>query len=127
VPRIQPLEAGKSLSTSASVSSGAACGEKQQVRHSFKMGGPSRFQFASRACRRSRQMFRDAGLVIEASVFRGHFGSGIAEAIQEIASSFVPAVRRLFEGRFGATGIRGGGKPTAVAKRLARRGPDLPV
>jgi hypothetical chaperone protein len=34
-------------------------------------------------------------------------------------SSFVPAVRRLFESRFGASRIRGGGELTSVAKGLA--------
>jgi hypothetical chaperone protein len=36
-------------------------------------------------------------------------------------SSFVPAVRRLFEQRFGAARLRGGGELTTVAKGLALR------
>jgi hypothetical chaperone protein len=40
-------------------------------------------------------------------------------------SSFVPAVRRVFEERFGAACIRGGGELTSVAKGLALRALDL--
>jgi hypothetical chaperone protein len=40
-------------------------------------------------------------------------------------SSFVPAVRRLFEARFGAERLRGGGELTSVAKGLALRALDL--
>jgi len=40
-------------------------------------------------------------------------------------SSFVPAVRRLFEQRFGAERIRGGDELTSVASGLALRALDL--
>jgi hypothetical chaperone protein len=36
-------------------------------------------------------------------------------------SSFVPAVRRIFESRFGPAKIRGGHEFTSVAMGLARR------
>jgi hypothetical chaperone protein len=37
-------------------------------------------------------------------------------------SSFVPAVRRIFESRFGAGRVRSGGEFTSVARGLALRG-----
>ena len=40
-------------------------------------------------------------------------------------SSFVPAVRHLFESRFGAARIRGGNELTSVAKGLALRALEL--
>jgi hypothetical chaperone protein len=40
-------------------------------------------------------------------------------------SSFVPAVRALFEARFGASRLRGGSELTSVAKGLALRALDL--
>ena len=41
-------------------------------------------------------------------------------------SSFVPAVRRIFETRFGRKGIRGGNEFTSVARGLALKAMDLP-
>lgn len=94
--------------------------------------------------------FRDAALSIEQSVRREQFDDWVAEEIVAIAacldrllaqtgvtpsdvgsvfmtggSSFVPAVRRLFETRFGAARIRSGGELTSVAKGLALRALDL--
>jgi hypothetical chaperone protein len=94
--------------------------------------------------------FRDAALSIEKSVGREQFEDWVAEEIMAIAvcldrllaqtgvtpgdvgsvfmtggSSFVPAVRRLFETRFGAAHIRSGGELTSVAKGLALRALDL--
>jgi hypothetical chaperone protein len=40
-------------------------------------------------------------------------------------SSFVPAVRRIFESRFGAQKIRSGDEFTSVARGLALRALDL--
>jgi hypothetical chaperone protein len=42
-------------------------------------------------------------------------------------SSFVPAVRRLFEARFGAARLHSGGELTSVAKGLALRALDLGI
>jgi hypothetical chaperone protein len=39
-------------------------------------------------------------------------------------SSFVPAVRRIFEGRFGADRIRAGNEFTSVARGLALKAAD---
>jgi hypothetical chaperone protein len=94
--------------------------------------------------------FSDAALSIEQSVRREQFEGWVAEEITAIAacldrllertgvrpgdvgsvfmtggSSFVPAVRHLFETRFGAARIRGGGELTSVAKGLALRALDL--
>jgi hypothetical chaperone protein len=94
--------------------------------------------------------FRDEALSIEQSVGRGQFEDWVAEEIVAIAacldrllaqtgvrpgdvgsvfmtggSSFVPAVRHLFETRFGAARIRSGGELTSVAKGLALRALDL--
>jgi hypothetical chaperone protein len=92
----------------------------------------------------STLMFRDAALTIEQPVMRDEFEGWIGDEVAAIAacldrllehtgvvpndvgsvfmtggSSFVPAVRRLFESRFGASRIRGGGELTSVAKGLA--------
>jgi hypothetical chaperone protein len=94
--------------------------------------------------------FRDAALAIEQTVRRDEFESWVGDEIAAIAacldrllartgvtptdvgsvfmtggSSFVPAVRRLFEARFGASRIRRGGELTSVAKGLALRALDL--
>lgn len=94
--------------------------------------------------------FSDAALSIEQSVRREQFEGWVAEEITAIAacldrllertgvrpgdvgsvfmtggSSFVPAVRHLFETRFGAARIRSGGELTSVAKGLALRALDL--
>jgi hypothetical chaperone protein len=94
--------------------------------------------------------FRDAALAIEHEVDRDQFEGWIGEGVAAIAacldrllaqtgvtpgdvgsvfmtggSSFVPAVRHLFEARFGAARIRSGGELTSVAKGLALRALDL--
>jgi hypothetical chaperone protein len=94
--------------------------------------------------------FRDAALAIEQAVSRDEFEGWVGDEIAAIAacldrllehtgiaptdvgsvfmtggSSFVPAVRRLFEGRFGASRIHSGGELTSVAKGLALRALDL--
>jgi hypothetical chaperone protein len=94
--------------------------------------------------------FRDATLAIEQPVGRDEFERWIGNEIAAIAtcidrlldrtgvappdvssvfmtggSSFVPAVRRLFEARFGAARVRTGGELTAVARGLALRARDL--
>ncbi|HEX9871536.1 MAG TPA: Hsp70 family protein, partial [Candidatus Tectomicrobia bacterium] len=94
--------------------------------------------------------FRDATLALEQLVRRDEFEGWIGEEITAIAacldrllkhtgvvprdvgsvfmtggSSFVPAVRRLFEARFGAARLRRGGELTSVAKGLALRALDL--
>ena len=94
--------------------------------------------------------FRDAALALEQLVQRDEFEGWIGGEIAAIAacldrlleytgvvpsdvgsvfmtggSSFVPAVRRLFEARFGASRLRSGGELTSVAKGLALRALDL--
>jgi hypothetical chaperone protein len=94
--------------------------------------------------------FRDAALAIEQAVRRDEFDGWIGDEMAAITvcldrllehtgvaptdvgsvfvtggSSFVPAVRRLFEARFGASRIHGGGELTSVAKGLALRALDL--
>jgi hypothetical chaperone protein len=98
----------------------------------------------------STLMFRDAALTIEQPVMRDEFEGWIGDEVAAIAacldrllehtgvapndvgsvfmtggSSFVPAVRRLFESRFGASRIRSGGELTSVAKGLALSALDL--
>lgn len=90
--------------------------------------------------------FSDEPLSIEASVTRAQFEEWIAEDLEKLAgcvdgllervgveardvdqvfmtggSSFVPAVRRIFESRFGADRIRAGGELVSVASGLAFR------
>jgi hypothetical chaperone protein len=97
----------------------------------------------------SRFVFHDGALAIEEPVTRCQFEDWIADELQAIAacidrllertgvsasdvgsvfmtggSSFVPAVRRLFEERFGAARIRSGGELTSVARGLALRALD---
>jgi hypothetical chaperone protein len=94
--------------------------------------------------------FRDAALAIEQTVRRDEFEGWVGDEITAIAacldrllehtgvaptevgsvfmtggSSFVPAVRQLFEARFGVSRIHSGGELTAVAKGLALRALDL--
>jgi hypothetical chaperone protein len=95
-------------------------------------------------------VFRDATLAIEQDLTRNQFEGWIGDEVVAIAacldrlleqtgvapsdvgsvfmtggSSFVPAVRRLFEARFGAARIHSGGELTSVAKGLALRAQDL--
>ncbi len=90
--------------------------------------------------------FRGGGMELRIPVTRAKFESWIAEDLQAIegavdsllrssgvepgvvdkvfltgGSSFVPAVRRIFESRFGAARIRGGNEFTSVAYGLALR------
>ena len=94
--------------------------------------------------------FRDPPAVIEERVTRADFESWIAPELDEIAactdrllartgvspdavdrifltggSSFVPAVRRIFESRFGTDRIRGGGELVSVARGLGFERPRL--
>jgi hypothetical chaperone protein len=94
--------------------------------------------------------FRDAALAIEHAVQRQEFEAWIDDETTAIAacldrllertgvafadvgsvfmtggSSFVPAVRQLFEARFGAARIHCGGELTSVARGLALRALDL--
>ena len=98
--------------------------------------------------RQDRATFRfvDGGLQLQAEVTREEFAGWIAHELGEIqecidsllrqtgvdarevnmvfltgGSSFVPAVRRIFETRFGASKIRTGGEFTSVAHGLALR------
>jgi hypothetical chaperone protein len=91
--------------------------------------------------------FRDGSMEIEAQVARGDFESWIAPELEAIeqsvdglllqsgvesgrvdrvfltgGTSFVPAVRRIFERRFGAERVRTGDEFTSVARGLALRG-----
>jgi hypothetical chaperone protein len=90
--------------------------------------------------------FRDGALLLQSSVTRASFEAWIEDELSQIAgcvdgllassgvaaqdvdavfltggSSFVPAVRRIFESRFGAARIRGGHEFTSVSMGLARR------
>jgi hypothetical chaperone protein len=90
--------------------------------------------------------FRDGSLLLQAVVDRESFEAWIERELAQMAacidgllssagvsaadvdavfltggSSFVPAVRRIFESRFGAGKLRGGGEFTSVAMGLARR------
>jgi hypothetical chaperone protein len=98
----------------------------------------------------SRMVFRDVTLAIEQDIGQREFEGWIEDELVAIAacvdrlleqtgvapsnvgsvfmtggSSFVPAVRRLFESRFGAARIHSGGELTSVAKGLALRALDL--
>jgi hypothetical chaperone protein len=93
--------------------------------------------------------FSDGVIEIEATVERSAFEEWIAEELGQIeacvdslittsgvsrqdvdvvfltgGSSFVPAVRRIFEGRFGADRIRAGNEFTSVARGLALKAAD---
>lgn len=97
-----------------------------------------------------RLAFHDDGVRIAETLMRSQFEDWIGEDLAAIAgcvdrllahagvtaqdvdavfmtggSSFVPAVRRLFEVRFGAARIRSGDELTSVAKGLALRGLHL--
>ena len=90
--------------------------------------------------------FRGGGMDLRIPVTRAKFESWIKEELEAIegavdtllqssgidpravdrvfltgGSSFVPAVRRIFESRFGASRIRGGNEFTSVAHGLALR------
>jgi len=94
--------------------------------------------------------FTDGDVEIDAEVSRSQFEDWISDELQEIeqrvdsllsktgiqarnvdmvfltgGSSFVPAVRRVFERRFGAEKIRTGDEFTSVAQGLARRAVEL--
>ena len=96
---------------------------------------------------RNSFVFRDDAISIERDVGRQQFESWIQEQLEKIegcidrilttagvaardvnkifltgGSSLVPAVRRIFENRFGADRIKGGSEFTSVAKGLALRG-----
>ena len=95
---------------------------------------------------RSRFCFSDGSVELQGEVTRAEFEDWIAHELREIegcidsllrktqvdarevnmvfltgGSSFVPAVRRIFESRFGASKIRTGGEFTSVAHGLALR------
>lgn len=99
---------------------------------------------------RARLHFADGDAVIDAELTRADFESWIAEELRDIegsvdrlqakagvqasdvdvvfltgGSSFVPAVRRIFESRFGANKIRTGDEFTSVARGLALKAAQL--
>jgi hypothetical chaperone protein len=103
-----------------------------------------RVKLALSAEESARFRFADGVVAIEAEVSRVAFEEWIAEELGQIAgcvdslitaagvgrsdvdmvfltggSSFVPAVRRIFESRFGADRIRAGNEFTSVARGLA--------
>jgi hypothetical chaperone protein len=94
--------------------------------------------------------FRDGSMDIVAMVRRADFEGWIADELQSIEScvddllvdsgvdaravdrvfltggtSFVPAVRRIFEGRFGSSRVRTGNEFTSVARGLALRAREM--
>ena len=94
--------------------------------------------------------FRDGSMDIVATVERTEFEGWIAEDLQSIercvdtllatsnipagevdrvfltgGTSFVPAVRRIFESRFGASRVRSGNEFTSVARGLALRAAEV--
>jgi hypothetical chaperone protein len=97
----------------------------------------------------ARFVFEDAPLLIEADVSREGFEGWISEEVSAMSacvdrvlataglapsdidrvfltggSSFVPAVRRIFDERFGADRVRTGGEMVSVATGLALRARD---
>jgi len=99
---------------------------------------------------RAKFQFSDGFVDLEAEVERASFEEWISEELGQIercvdsllttanvlpkdvdmvfltgGSSFVPAVRRIFETRFGAQRIRGGNEFTSVARGLALKAMDL--
>jgi len=103
-------------------------------------------KFALSRSQNAEFRFRGAGMDLGIPVTRSKFESWIKEELHAIeaavdlllqnsgiepravdrvfltgGSSFVPAVRRIFESRFGADRIRGGNEFTSVAHRLALR------
>ena len=99
---------------------------------------------------RAKFQFSDGFVDLEADVERASFEEWISEELGQIercvdsllttanvlpkdvdmvfltgGSSFVPAVRRIFETRFGAQRIRGGNEFTSVARGLALKAMDL--
>jgi len=116
--------------------------------HLYRAVEQTKIELSDRAL--SPLHFRDTALAIEQPVRRSEFEGWIGDEIAAIAacldrllehtgvvpndvgsvfmtggSSFVPAVRRLFEARFGAARLRSGGELTSVAKGLALRALDL--
>jgi hypothetical chaperone protein len=96
--------------------------------------------------------FSDGVIEIEATVERTDFEDWIAAELGQIeacidsllatsgaanqdvdmvfltgGSSFVPAVRRIFETRFGGAGIRTGNEFTSVARGLAVKAAERPI
>ncbi len=96
--------------------------------------------------------FRDGSMDIVADVSRSDFEGWIADDLQSIercvdallvtsniaphevdrvfltgGSSFVPAVRRIFEARFTASRVRSGNEFTSVARGLAVRAAEMDV
>jgi hypothetical chaperone protein len=109
----------------------------QKVKCDLSAGPTAMFQFA------------DGSIDIEAKVKRASFEAWISEELRLIencvdsllhsagikpkavdmvfltgGSSFVPAVRRIFESRFGAGRIRSGNEFTSVARGLALKGAE---
>jgi len=103
-------------------------------------------KFALSRSQNAEFRFRGAGMDLRIPVTRSKFESWIEEELRAIevavdlllqnsgidsravdrvfltgGSSFVPAVRRIFESRFGADRIRGGNEFTSVAHGLALR------
>jgi hypothetical chaperone protein len=116
--------------------------------HLYRAVEQTKIELSDRAL--STLRFRDTAFAIEQPVRRDEFEGWIGDEITAIAtcldrllehtgvvandvgsvfmtggSSFVPAVRRLFEARFGVSRIRRGGELTSVAKGLALRALDL--
>jgi len=116
--------------------------------HLYRAVEQTKIELSDRAL--SPLRFRDAALDLEQLVRRDEFEIWIGDEITAIAacldrllehtgvvprdvgsvfmtggSSFVPAVRRLFEARFGAARLRSGGELTSVAKGLALRALDM--
>jgi hypothetical chaperone protein len=117
----------------------------------FKLHGAvqhAKYELSSKP--KTQFLFRAGGLEISAEVTRQQFEEWIGEELHAIGacvdellkqaeikptqfdrvfltggSSFVPAVRALFEQRFGAGRLAGGSEFTSVAKGLALRALDL--
>ena len=62
-------------------------------------------------------------LLADSNILARDVGPGISDG----GSSFVPAVRRIFEVRFGASRVRTGNEFTSVARGLALRAPEMDV
>jgi hypothetical chaperone protein len=99
---------------------------------------------------RAEFLFREGGLELRVAVTRADFESWIADELEKIercvdgllassgvearavdrvfltgGTSFVPAVRRIFETRFGAERVRTGNEFTSVASGLALRAEEM--
>jgi hypothetical chaperone protein len=139
--RLQALEPGKIAALIHVI-------EQDLGYHLYRAVEETKIQLSDRAL--SPLRFRDTALALEQLVRRDEFEGWIGDEITAIAacldrllehtgvaphdvgsvfmtggSSFVPAVRRLFEARFGAERLRSGGELTSVAKGLALRALDL--